>query len=290
MLRAVGPTGDVYEDAVARFTEDGLRVMRAVRFAAALEFALDPETERGIGPALPSLAKVSKERISDELRKLLAANQPSRGLKIAERSGIIALIAPELAAGLVAWRTVEPDPIARWLARVDAVSVDVRLGALFAELTPPDAITKRLDRAAVQHATTVLKRLKFSNEEATRAGTLVGLASMRLCSAWTEPEARRVLADVTRTHAQAAVELVTADGATELAGFARAILARGDALAVGDLAVGGKDLISALAIPAGPSVGRILAALIDRALADPAINTREQLIELARGLELELAR
>lgn len=290
MLRAVGPTGDVYEDAVARFTEDGLRVMRAVRFAAALEFALDPETERGIGPALPSLAKVSKERISDELRKLLAANQPSRGLKIAERSGIIALIAPELAAGLVAWRTVEPDPIARWLARVDAVSVDVRLGALFAELTPPDAITKRLDRAAVQHATTVLKRLKFSNEEATRAGTLVGLASMRLCSAWTEPEARRVLADVTRTHAQTAVELVTADGATELAGFARAILARGDALAVGDLAVGGKDLISALAIPAGPSVGRILAALIDRALADPAINTREQLIELARGLELELAR
>ncbi len=290
MLRAVGPTGNVYEDAVARFTEDGLRVMRAVRFAAALEFSLDPETERGIGPALPSLAKVSKERISDELRKLLAASQPSRGLKIAERSGIIALIAPELAAGLAAWRTVEPDPIERWLARVDAVSVDVRLGAMFAELTPPDAITKRLDRAAVQHATTVLKRLKFSNEEATRAGTLVGLASLRLCAAWTEPEARRVLADVTRPHAQAAAELAAADGATELAALSRAILARGDALAVGDLAVGGKDLISALAIPPGPSVGRILAALIDRALADPAINTRERLIALARGLELELAR
>ena len=41
MLRAVGPTGNVYDDAVARFTEDGLRVMRAVRFAAALEFALE---------------------------------------------------------------------------------------------------------------------------------------------------------------------------------------------------------------------------------------------------------
>src|SRR3954470_15586253 len=61
-LRAVGPTGDVYADAVARFTEDGLRVMRAVRFSAALEFELDPDTERGIAPALPSLAKVSKER------------------------------------------------------------------------------------------------------------------------------------------------------------------------------------------------------------------------------------
>jgi len=85
-LRAVGPTGNVYEDAVARFTEDGLRVMRAVRFAAVLEFALDPDTERGILPALPSLAKVSKERISDELHKLLSTRQPSRGLAIAERS------------------------------------------------------------------------------------------------------------------------------------------------------------------------------------------------------------
>ncbi len=67
------PTGDVYEDAVARFTEDGLRVMRAVRFAAQLEFALDPDTERGICPALPSLAKVARERVRDELRKMLAA-------------------------------------------------------------------------------------------------------------------------------------------------------------------------------------------------------------------------
>ncbi|HET9625714.1 MAG TPA: hypothetical protein VFP84_30325, partial [Kofleriaceae bacterium] len=74
-LRAVGPTGDVYADAVARFSEDGLRVMRAVRFAAQLEFALDPDTERGIVPALPSLARVSKERISDELRKILATRQ-----------------------------------------------------------------------------------------------------------------------------------------------------------------------------------------------------------------------
>src|SRR6185436_6433368 len=75
-LRAVGPTGDIYADAVARFTEDGLRVMRAVRFAAALDFQLDEQTQRAISPALPSLAKVSKERISDELRKILATPRP----------------------------------------------------------------------------------------------------------------------------------------------------------------------------------------------------------------------
>jgi len=102
-LRAVGPTGRVHDDAVARFTEDGLRVMRAVRFAAALELTLDPDTERGIAPALPLLARVSKERICDELRKTLAARSPSRALVIAERTQIIALILPELAAGLEAW-------------------------------------------------------------------------------------------------------------------------------------------------------------------------------------------
>src|SRR4029079_10924152 len=102
-LRAVGPTGNVYDDAVARFTEDGLRVMRAVRFAAALEFALDPDTERAIGPALASLAKVSKERIADELRKILATRAPSRALAIAERTGILALILPELSHRPEAW-------------------------------------------------------------------------------------------------------------------------------------------------------------------------------------------
>jgi len=103
MLRAVGPTGNVYEDAVGRFTEDGLRVMRAVRFAAALEFALDPDTERGIVPALPSLAKVSKERVCEELRKTLATREPSRALAIAQRTGIIDLVLPELAEGFDAW-------------------------------------------------------------------------------------------------------------------------------------------------------------------------------------------
>lgn len=290
VLRAVGPTGDVYEDAVARFTEDGLRVMRAVRFAAALELTLDPDTERGIGPALPSLAKVSRERVSDELRKLLAARQPSRGLVIAERTLILAQIAPEVAAGLAAWRAIDPDPVAHWVGRVDACPPDGRLGAMFAELAAPDAVTKRLDRGAVQRASAVLRRLKFSNDEVTRAAILVGLGSMRLPAAWTEVEIRRLLADVTRAHAPAAVALLHADGAHELAARAAAILDRGDALAVGELAIGGKDLIETLSIPAGPSVGRILAALIDRALVEPSINTRERLIEIARGLELELAR
>jgi tRNA nucleotidyltransferase (CCA-adding enzyme) len=291
-LRAVGPTGRVYDDAVARFTEDGLRVMRAVRFAAALEFELDPDTERGIAPALPSLARVSKERICDELRKILAAPRPSRALAIAERTGILALILPEHAAGTTAWaaaRGVDRDAQrARWLARVDAAG-PARLAALLAELADPDP-ARRLDRRSQRAAEAVLRRLKFSNDECAAAAAAIGAAAAVLADAWADPELRRLLADLTRGHAAGAIALWRADGAAELADRAAAILARGDALAVGELAVTGKDLMTALDMPPGPSVGRLLTALLDRVLADPALNTADALIATARGLELELAR
>ncbi len=282
MLRAVGPTGDVYQDAVARFTEDGLRVMRAVRFAAALELTLDADTERGIGPALPSLAKVSRERVSDELRKLLAARVPSLGLRIAERSKILALIAPELAAGLTS-----PEVIEHWLARVDAAPEAIRLGAMFAELAPR-AISSRLDRVLVDHVNHLLKALKFSNDEAALAAVLVALSQATRVPEWTPAEVRRLLGDVTRPRVAAAQAFLVADGASALAAQVATVAA--DPIAVGELAVAGKELITALDMKPGPLVGRILAALLDRVLDDPTINTRGALIAVARGLELELAR
>ncbi|MBA3463001.1 MAG: hypothetical protein H0T46_23800 [Deltaproteobacteria bacterium] len=282
MLRAVGPTGDVYEDAVARFTEDGLRVMRAVRFAAQLEFALDADTERGIGPALPSLAKVSKERISDELRKLLAARKPSLGLRIAERSGIVRLIAAPLASAIDARADIE-----HWLARVDAAPPAVRLGAMFAELARRRPLP-RLDRVLAKDAEQLLKALKFANDEAALAATLVGIAPASMVEAWTLPEVRRLLSDVTRPRVDAAIAFFRADGATALADHSAAVSK--DPISVGELAIAGKDLMDALSMPPGPSVGRILQVLLDGALEDPSVNTREKLLELAGGVEREPAR
>jgi tRNA nucleotidyltransferase (CCA-adding enzyme) len=293
-LRAVGPTGNVYDDAVARFTEDGLRVMRAVRFAAALEFALDPDTERAIGPALPSLAKVSKERIADELRKTLATREPSRALAIAERTGILALIVPELGPGFDAWaaarRTDRDAEVAHWLARVDAAPPAARLGALLADLADPDPTLRRLCRASQRRADSVLRRLKFSNDESQSAAVLVGVAGSGLSRDWTDAVIRRLLADIGRVHAAAAAALWRADGAVDLADRTAAILERRDPLSVGELAVTGSDLLAALELQTGPLVGRLLAVLLDRALADPSLNTADQLIAVARSLELELAR
>ncbi len=289
LLRAVGSSGNVYEDAVGRFTEDGLRVMRAVRFAAQLEFALDPETERGIVPALPALAKVSKERISAELRKILDARQPSRALAPAERTGILALILPELVAGFAAWGD-RAAVASAWLASVDAAPPTARLGTLVAELAAPDADARRLDRGAVKRAEAVLRRLKFSNDEISVAGTLVGAAAAIRVVGWTPPQVRRLLSDITRPRAEAAIAMWRAKQAPELAALADTILTRRDALSASELAVTGKDLMEALAMPAGPQLGRLLVALLERVLDEPALNTREGLLSLARELELSLAR
>jgi tRNA nucleotidyltransferase (CCA-adding enzyme) len=294
-LRAVGTSGDVYADAVARFTEDGLRVMRAVRFAATLELALDPETERGIGPALPSLAKVSKERIAVELRKILASREPSRALAPAARTGMIALIAPELDGGAgAAWATApggREAAVARWLARVDAAPPAARLGAWLTDLAaPPGAPARGIDRAAVRRAQGALRRLKLSNEEIAASAVQVGAAPAAAAPPAADAEVRQLLAEVTRPHAHGVIGLWRALGAAALADRAAAILERGDPLATGELAVTGTDLMAALGLPPGPAVGRLLAALLARALVEPALNDRARLVALAAELAPQLAR
>ena len=273
-LRAVGPTGEVYADAVGRFTEDGLRVMRAVRFAAVLEFALDADTERGIVPALPSLAKVSRERISDELRKILATRQPSRALQIAQRVGILDVIAPELAAPVAA-------QVATWLARIDASGPEARLAAFTLDLALLAPASARADRTAGAAIEKLLRRLKFSNDEAALAAALGSVGGAAHLADWTEPAVRRLLADLGRGRIPAALDLWRASGATTLPDIAARIASRGDPLALGDLAITGKDLMETLGLAPGRALGQTLSALLEHVLDDPTANTKPQLLARA---------
>jgi len=310
VLRAVGPTGDVYRDAVARFSEDGLRVMRAVRFAAVLEFELDPETERGIPPALPSLAKVSKERVSDELEKLLAARQPSRGLAIAERTGIVRLVHPELEAALGRWGQVRGGRAAAveaWLARVDAAHLEalpanedrlatarlaLRLAALLVELGDPGANPRYPAGELVPLVAAQLRALKFSNDESDFAAQLVSVACAARTSDLTGPEIRTLFSRIGRERAPAAIALWRADAPSNTAVVAEAerIVRERHPLSAKDLAITGKQLMDELGLAPGPVVGRLLGLLLDRVLVEPELNTHAQLLSLARHLELAAGR
>ncbi|MGE0871772.1 MAG: CCA tRNA nucleotidyltransferase [Kofleriaceae bacterium] len=291
VLRAVGPTGKVYDDAVARFTEDGLRVMRAVRFAATLEFDLDPDTERGIAPALPSLAKVSKERISAEVRLLLGARQPSRGLAIAERTGILALIVPELSAGFDRWGAScggREQAVARWLCRIDAAPVGARLAAFVVELASPDREPAARDSALFNAVQQLFRRLKFSNQEADGAGQVASIARAVEVASVSPPQVRRLFAAVGRDHASTALAVWRAmQPSSPLIATAEQILRERHPLAVKELAVTGKDIMDELEIAPGPILGRTLAAILERVLDQPELNTREQLLGVARQLAAE---
>ena len=262
-LRAVG-------SAVDRFTEDGLRVMRAVRFASQLEFDLDPETEAGIPPALPSLAKVSRERVSDELRKLLATKYPSRGLRPALRTRIIASILPDL--------QISDEDV--WIARIERAPVAVRLAAMMAPLGDP------------KRALETLKALKFSNQEAELAAALVGVVEAEPPMALDEEapnyrpaSVRRLLSKLDKAKRAHAIELWAAWPRPELAAIATSVI--GDPIDVGDLVLKGNDIMKALDMKPGPHLGRVLQVLRERVLDDPTLNTREKLVVEAQRVELE---
>jgi tRNA nucleotidyltransferase (CCA-adding enzyme) len=265
-LRAVG-------DATARFTEDGLRVMRAIRFAATLGVELDAATEAAIPAALPSLAKVSRERVKVELDKLLAAPLPGASLEIARRTGVLAQELPEALAGAASGAD---DPVWRhrlaWIDQLDPDPV-LRTAALLSGIDGPKADA-------------VWRRLKGANDERDRLVRLVKAAWTARDGALAEPALRRVLSAAGRARGADLVALwrARADApAVATAAAADAVLTRGDALAAGDLAITGGDLMKELGIPPSREVGRLIEVLLEAVLDDPAKNTREQLLEVARA-------
>jgi len=258
VIRAVG-------DARQRFTEDGLRVMRAARFAAVLEFDLEAATEAAIRDALPSLERVSRERVRDELFKMLVARQPSRGLRVAARTGILESVLPEVA----------PDDA--MIARVEAATdFGVRLTALLAELSP-------------QEAERVGRRLRLSNAERELVVQLVEFFPPPSPDPG-DADVRRLVGLVGRERTRVLVALWRAAGVgAELGTRVLAVVESDAALTVGELCLSGADVIRALDVEAGPVIGRVLRELLERVLDDPALNRRDRLEALIPDVHASLA-
>ncbi len=253
-IRAVGVALD-------RFLEDGLRVMRAVRFAATLGFALEAETEAAIEGALEVFDKVSRERVQVELFKLLGAAQPSRGLAPMARRGlwprVLLPIDGELEA-LIASCDARPP------------RVEVRLAHLLRAASP---------EAAQLEA--VLDGLKPSRALRADIMHLVAPELERLVEPTTpEPELRRIVARLGRERLPDALDMLAADEAArtrvQAAVADKAIVAK-------ELALAGRDLIAEGVCKPGPQIGEILAALLEAVLEAPELNDRQALLARARA-------
>jgi tRNA nucleotidyltransferase (CCA-adding enzyme) len=267
----------------ARFGEDGLRPMRAVRFAAQLGYDVEPSTRAAIPEALDVVRKVAVERIAAELEKLVTAPHADRGVALLRATGLLSIALPPVAAlppaGLrhaeAVLRLAPPEPALRFAALLHALAPE-QAEALLVSLRYARRLSDEV--AALLRAHACLS--------ARTAGELPTAAA----------DVRRWLARVGPARAEAQLALASAEARAlpaprktravletrQFEAAVRATLAERPPLTAQELAVDGRAVVALLGGRPGPHVGEALRHLLDRVLEDPGLNTPEALADVLR--------
>ena len=294
-IRAVGRPDD-------RLAEDALRMLRAVRFAATLGFSIEARTLAAIRRHAALTADLSGERVQAELRRLLQAPRPSVGLALLADTGLLEARFPDLAAqrGVPQNKVPGHDLWQHTMATVDAADPArpaVRLAALLHDVGKPATLREGHfpdhETEGARMAERILRDLAFPRHEIERVVALVAQHMFNYSAAWSDAAVRRFMRRVGVAAIDDLLALREADNVgsglpaddgrlAELRRRVAAELSARHALDLGELAVDGDDVRTALGIPAGPEIGRVLRVLLDRVVADPALNERERLLGLAR--------
>lgn len=302
IIRCVGRAHD-------RFTEDALRIMRAVRFAAQLNYSIEDETRAAIKELAPTLSKISAERIQTELVKLIVSDHPEY-IRVAWELGITKVFFPEFD---LAMSTNQNNPhhiytVGEHTIRVlENVRNDkvLRLAALLHDLGKP--LTRCVGKDGFDHfhghtdagakiAHDFFRRLKFDTDTENRVCKLV------LYHDWTigaSPERiRRYINKIgeecfpdifefNRADMEAQGDYKKDEKLSNLCALKEAyeeVMKNRECVSLKTLAVSGKDLIAA-GIPSGPALGELLKALLDIVLDDPSKNTKDYLMTVALNKE-----
>ncbi len=297
LIRTVG-------DPIERFSEDGLRSVRACRFAAKLEFKLVKDTLAAIPKTLAVTQKVAPERLHDELVKMLAADKPSIGFELMRQTGLLKLILPELEECV---DVAQPPNFHKYdvywhsLYACDAApknNLSLRLAALLHDVSKPackvDMTFYDHDKQGAALTEKILKRLKFSNAEVKKVSNLVSHHMFNYTPEWSDAAVRRFIrrigglrnvADlfaVRRADTSAMASEIGVSYLAELQKRIDKIVAEEQALDVGDLKINGEDIMKTLKIKPGPKVGQVLHQLLEKVLDEPKLNERQTLIELIK--------
>jgi putative nucleotidyltransferase with HDIG domain len=291
-----------------RFGEDGLRPLRAVRFASQLQFDIDAATLNAISGALEKTAKVAPERIQQELNKIVMSNKPSIALRLMEETGLLQLILPELFScrgieqkGYHKFDVLDHSLLACDAAAAQENSLIVRLAALFHDVGKP--AKRRMGEKGVwtfyNHekessilAKSILSRLRYPNHIIDGVSHLIEQHMFHYDETWSDAAVRRFIIRIGANNIDDLFALRKADafGHEAKPMDSRALLPFQDRLekilseakvqSLKDLAISGKDLID-LGIVPGKQIGIILNELLETVLDDPELNTRDKLLEIA---------
>ncbi|MBQ5951426.1 MAG: HD domain-containing protein [Lachnospiraceae bacterium] len=301
IVRAVGEPRE-------RFTEDALRILRALRFAARLDFDIEEKTFAAMKELSPRLSLISAERIREELTGLLTSPHPERFAQVRE-IGADKVILPEWEeiAGvpqnnrfhcypvdehiLATLPHVPPEPYLRWTMLLH----DIGKGRTHTVDEDGHDHFYGHGKVSAQMAEEILRRLRFDNDTIDRVRTLILWHDFHFDG--TPASVRRGLAKVGEDLFEPLLQVMRADTLGKDAagqafylaaiGQVRAqhaqILAEGNCVTLKDLAVTGNDLIAAGEKP-GKHLGEVLGALLEAVLEDPSLNEKEKLLALYGGM------
>ena len=263
VIRAVG-------EAKERFSEDALRMLRAIRFAGQLNFKIADETFDAIKELSPNIAKVSVERIAKELEKLLLSGNPEY-IALVYETGIFSVIAPEVAM------LFENGEISASIKALSKASFpekkelyQIRL-AIFLEGLGSDK------------AANLLKRLKLDNDTINTVKKLLGLSLREVEN--NETDMRRTVKEAGHKMMPLLLEMRRAKGLKDNKDLYQTVIDNGYCTSISELNINGKDLMDA-GIPKGALIGSTLERLLELVIEKPELNTRESLLlEVRRNEE-----
>ncbi len=302
IIRAVG-------EPIDRFKEDALRMIRAIRFGAQLNFKIEPKTERAIVKMASSIRFIANERIRDELIKILSSDNAYWGMKLLHKTKLLRYIIPELedAFGVAQSRhhiyTVF-DHCFYALKYCPSKEWQVRLASLLHDIGKPKTrkIIKGIatfynhEYVGAKMTFRIMKRLKFSKADTDRVVNLVRNHMFYYnVGEVSEASVRRLIKKTGKENLKDLIDVRIADRLGS--GLKKAVpyklrhlqymmeKVQNDPVSVKMLKVNGEDLMKTLKIKPGPKIGAILDVLLAEVIEDPTLNDKEKL--LARSLELD---
>lgn len=286
-----------------RFTEDALRILRAVRFAAQLGFEIEDDTKLAITKLAPNLSKVSQERIQVELTKLLMSKHPEQ-IRTAYELGVTAVVLPELDAvmnlpqnnpyhcytvgnhTIAMLEQIYPTKTLRWAALLHDFG---KLETHKIDENGEDHFYGHAESSA-NYAKIVLRRLKFDNDTIDQVSRLVMYHAyhlrrekkiIRRCMNRIGVDLFEDLLEVMRADTMAKSSYQRQerlDDIIAIRNLYKEIIKDNECITLKQLAVNGQDLIRA-GIRPGKQMGELLHAMLDYVLEYPEQNQKDILLE-----------